>query len=363
MIDPSTPPGESGHRDSPVVRSHNEWDPLEEVIVGLPDGAAVPELQPGVVETMPAEHRAYFRAHGGRPFAPEVLDAARREIDGFAALLEREGVRVRFPEELDHTRPFATPDWSSAAGLYAAMPRDGMLVVGDEIIEVPMAWRCRYFETAAFRPLLREYFAAGARWTAAPKPLLRDEQFVPDADASGALASAEVEPTFDAADFVRCGRDLFGQRSHVTNALGFAWLRRHLGPEYRVHEVDVVDEHPMHIDATMLPLAAGRLLVNRERLPRIPEIFRDWEILDAPPPARRDEGAFLMCSAWVSVNVLSLDEERVVVEASEEPLAAALESWGFTPVPCAFRAFNAIGGSFHCATLDVRRRGELASYF
>ena len=26
--------------DTPVVNSHNEWDPLEEVIVGILDGAA-----------------------------------------------------------------------------------------------------------------------------------------------------------------------------------------------------------------------------------------------------------------------------------------------------------------------------------
>ena len=29
-----------------------------------------------------------------------------------------------------------------------------MLVIGDEIIETPMVWPCRYFETHSYRPIL-----------------------------------------------------------------------------------------------------------------------------------------------------------------------------------------------------------------
>jgi glycine amidinotransferase len=70
-----------------------------------------------------------------------------------------------------------------------------------------------------------------------------------------------------------------------------------------------------------------------------------------------------MSSAWVSMNVLSLDEKRVIVESQETALMDALRAWGFEPIPCPFRGFNALGGSFHCATVDVRRRGTLQSYF
>lgn len=68
---------------------------------------------------------------------------------------------------------FKTPDFQSC-GLYAAMPRDILLVVGDEIIEAPMAWRSRFFEYRAYRSLLKEYFKGGAKWTTAPKPLMCD---------------------------------------------------------------------------------------------------------------------------------------------------------------------------------------------
>ena len=58
-----------------------------------------------------------------------------------------------------------------------------------------------------------------------------------------------------------------------------------------------------------------------------------------------------------------LDEERVIVEKRQEPLIKALKSWGFKPIPCSFENYFPFLGSFHCATLDIRRRGELQSYF
>lgn len=61
--------------------------------------------------------------------------------------------------------------------MYAAMPRDILMVVGNEIIEAPMAWRARFFEYRAYRPLIKEYFRKGAKWTTAPKPTMSDELY------------------------------------------------------------------------------------------------------------------------------------------------------------------------------------------
>ena len=40
-----------------------------------------------------------------------------------------------------------------------------------------MAWRSRFFEYRAYRPLLKEYFRQGAKWTTAPKPLMCDDLY------------------------------------------------------------------------------------------------------------------------------------------------------------------------------------------
>jgi glycine amidinotransferase len=66
---------------------------------------------------------------------------------------------------------------------------------------------------------------------------------------------------------------------------------------------------------------------------------------------------------WANMNVLMLDEERVIVEKHQEPTITAFKKWGFKPIPCNFENYYPFLGSFHCATLDIRRRGELQSYF
>lgn len=352
----------------PIVNSFNEWDPLEEVVVGTLAGASIPPFHVALEATMPESSYPLFRAHGGRPFDNEQLARGRKELDAFAALLEAEGVRVKRPAEIDHTRPFSTPDWSSQSGLYAAMPRDLLLVVGDEIIEAPLAWRCRSFEIHAYRPLLTAYSRLGARWTSAPRPQLCDNMYVQDyVESEDPLnpnyVIGELEPTFDAADFIRCGRDIFVQRSQVTNQFGIDWMRRHLGDTYRIHTLSVADAAPMHIDATFMPLAPGKLLINPERIKSLPPMFKTWDVLPAPPPALPDSHPMFMSSKWVSMNVLMLDERRVVVERQEEPLIRALTDWGFECITCDFRNVMSFGGAFHCVTLDTFRRGTLQSYF
>jgi glycine amidinotransferase len=352
--------------DGCPVRSWTEWDPLEEVIVGRLEGATIPTAHVAVTFNVPATLAIPYRLFAGRRYPAVLVRAAQRELGEFVHVLEAEGVTVRRPDPVDFSVRYRTRAWASR-GFAVACPRDGLLVVGDEIIETPMAWRSRYFETDAYRPLLKEYFHRGARWTAAPRPQLLDDLYdrayrLPAPGEPVRYVVGEFEPVFDAADFVRCGRDLVGQRSNVTNRSGIAWLRRHLGEAFRVHEIESTCRAPMHVDSTLMPLAPGKLLVNPDFVDaeRLPDVFRSWDVLVAPTPARGPR--LSMCSDWISLNVLSLDERRVVVERAQTPLIRALRDWGFAPIPCPFTSFAPFGGAFHCATLDVRRRGTLASY-
>jgi glycine amidinotransferase len=63
------------------------------------------------------------------------------------------------------------------------------------------------------------------------------------------------------------------------------------------------------------------------------------------------------------MNVLMLDQERVIVSKGEDDLIRAFREWGFRPIECSFYHFESIAGGLHCATVDVRRRGGLESYF
>ncbi|MFG3114906.1 amidinotransferase [Streptomyces sp. NPDC048197] len=361
------PSADSADRPTSPVCSYTEWDPLEEVIVGIVDDASFPTWHMALPPVLPGDQHETFRRNAGKPFPPEQVAAARAELEEFVRILEGEGVTVRRPEPIPQRTPYTTLDWTST-GMYAAMPRDAILVVGDDIIECPMAWRSRYYENLAYRPLLKEYFHGGAKWTAGPKPELTDAQFDqewsdPGEDGPQRLVVTEFEPTFDAADFTRCGRDIIAQKSNVTNDFGIEWLRRHLGDEYRIHVFEFKDSHPMHIDATLVPMAPGKLLIHPERVPEVPDLFKGWDVMAAPEPVIPDSHPLYMTSKWINMNILMLDEQRVIVERQDEPMIATMKKFGFTPIPCNFRNFNSFGGSFHCATVDVRRRGTLQSYF
>jgi glycine amidinotransferase len=361
---------------SPVC-SYNEWDPLEEVIVGIVDGAMVPSwhtihratVLPGQEKQM--ESLSKRTQKQPLPYPEWLVQAATKCVNEFAHILESEGVVVRRPDVVDYSASFRTPDWQVMNGFCSANPRDVFLVIGNEIIEAPMADRSRYFESWAYRSLLKEYLKGGAKWVAAPKPQLLDAQYDPDykIPAPGEerrFVITEFEPTFDAADFVRFGRDIFVQKSHVTNSLGIEWVRRHLGDEYRVHEVQSLCPQALHIDTTLVPLAPGKVLVNPLFIDvdNLPDYFKSWDILLAPKPNRTPMTLYdtKVISQWVNMNVLSLDEERVIVEKSQEYMIQALKDWGFKPIPCEFESYYPFMGSFHCATLDVRRRGVLRSY-
>ena len=355
--DPAALPAHERRR---VVNSYTEWDALEEVIVGRLDGGVFPTWQASMFETMPEDSWAIFQKHGGSPFPADQVKAAEQELDGLVAALNAEGITVVRPDPVDHAAPFATACWESKGGLYSAMPRDCLTVVGDTIVEAPMSWRCRYHEAEAFRPLIKSYFRAGARWLCPPRPQLTEELFR-EPTPGDRWAITEFEPVFDSADFVRFGQDIVVQRSHTTNDFGINWLRRALGEDYRIHCLEVNDPHAMHIDATICPLAPGIMLVNPERYLPSP-LFRDWEIIEAPKPTLPNDWPMYLCSSWVSMNLLSLDERTVIVERQEEPLLDLLTDHGFRCIPVDFRHVYSFGGSFHCVTLDVRRQGGNGRY-
>jgi glycine amidinotransferase len=159
-----------------VVNSYNEWDPLEEVIVGRLEGSTIPPAHIMFTGSLPLAARKLYWPLAGRRYPKFIVKPALAELDGFVRLLQSEGITVRRPDIVDFSRPFRTPHWRSK-GFCTASPRDGLLVIGHQIIETPMAWRSRFFEQHAYHSLLREYHEKGASWVAAPKPQLLDSLY------------------------------------------------------------------------------------------------------------------------------------------------------------------------------------------
>src|SRR5689334_3971346 len=102
---------------APVVNSHNEWDPLEEVIVGRIDDWTVMPWEPAFEAIVPADYvetvKAFHEARGGRRHKDVHLPEAQKQLDHFVHVLESEGVIVRRPDPIDVGKPFSTPEFSS----------------------------------------------------------------------------------------------------------------------------------------------------------------------------------------------------------------------------------------------------------
>lgn len=70
----------------------------------------------------------------------------------------------------------------------------------------------------------------------------------------------------------------------------------------------------------------------------------------------------ILTGPYIDLDVLSIDEETVMVNEACPELAAELERLGFIVVPVRHRHRRLFGGGFHCFTLDTVRTGGLEDY-
>ena len=80
-----------------VVNSHNEFDPLEEVIVGRVDGATIPEWHVSGKAVWPTKHWDMYKTQSGKPFPAWLMKKGAEELDNFAKILEAEGIHPLSP--------------------------------------------------------------------------------------------------------------------------------------------------------------------------------------------------------------------------------------------------------------------------
>jgi N-dimethylarginine dimethylaminohydrolase len=345
------------------VWSCNEWDPLEEIIVGNPLQARFPTADPS---TRLAEFSdRSIREIPQGPFPNQIIEETEEDLNGFVEVLQKLGVTVRRPETWPHDVKFSTIHWESK-GFYNYCPRDIMLVIGNQVIETPNVMRSRFQETFSYRTILIEYLKSGARWYSAPKPMLLDSLF--DVDLKRSIPRND-EPAFDAANVLRLGRDLIYLVSSTGNEMGGQWLQTLLGDGYRVHFLKDV-YYGSHIDSTLVALRPGLMLCNPGRLSddTLPEILKQWEVIYSPPMENTDryDADYLrksIGSNWIDMNLLSINPNLVVVDQDQSALIKLLEKHGLDVIPLKLRHSKMLGGGFHCVTLDIRRNGTLERYF
>ncbi len=343
--------------------SCNEWDPLEEVIVGNSLHARFPTADRS---TQLAEFpdRSLEEIPQGA-FPQWIIEETEEDLNEFVAVLEKLGITVKRPETWPHEAQFSTIHWQSE-GYYNYCPRDIMLVIGDHIIETPNVIRSRAQESFSYRKLMIDYLKSGAKWYSAPKPMLLDSLFDVDMDRP---MPRNDEPAFDAANILRFGRDLLYLVSGTGNELGGQWLQTILGDAFRIHFLKDV-YYGSHIDSTFVALRPGLILCNPARINEhtLPEFLKQWEVIYSPPMESTDrfDADYLsksIGSRWIDMNLLSINPNLAVVDRDQTALIKLLEKQGIDVIPLKLRHSKMLGGGFHCITLDTRRTGTLQRYF
>ena len=378
------------------LNSFDDFSPLKEIVVGSADGYArrLHDLSfdmfisdnltgargyyPSITDWRPGEERRSRNEPRRLAMKERYVQELIEDVEGVVAELEALSVKVLRPMAL----PADLGDVSSPAWSAPVTPplnvRDNTLVVGDEIIETPPTLRARYFETQFLKPVFAEYFRQGARWTTMPRPMMTDASFDPDnlAEAAPNIEAPDnpvpspydvgVEIMIDGANCLRLGRDLIVNISNSNHALACDWLERHLSGRFRVHRMHKLTQS--HIDSVVIPLRPGTLLIRSERaLDYLPAPLRKWDVIVAPTPEIGDYPQYqnddpIPASPYIDLNVLSIDQDTVMVNDACKTLMRTLEDNKFTVVPVRHRHRRLFGGGFHCFTLDTVRTGGDEDY-
>ena len=347
------------------VSTHNDWDPLKEIIVGTATGARVPTVDASTMSFGYANYPVEEVKKIEGPLPKALIDEANEDIEDFICVLQRAGVKVHRPAPIDTSFIFSTPEWSTT-GWYTWCPRDLLLPLDNLMIETPSPTRARYLETRAYRNVMLEAVLDGVEWIAAPKPVLTDESY--DFSDLTKPTLMDIEPAFDAPNIVRLGRDLLYQVSNSGNKLGFQWLRNVLERRgYRLHLADQVYSFA-HFDSTIIPLRPGLVLLNASRVNEgnCPALFNKWDKIyfdDMVMTTQQIPHGLAACSPYIGLNLLSIDSHTVCLDREQAPLIRALEAKGIECIPLRMRHSQTLSGGFHCATLDLVREGTLESYF
>lgn len=376
------------------LHSHDDFTPLKEIIVGSAENYLGHDRDLSF-ELFHHENISGFRSDWAYPRLSQTgtcgqnwaikqryAEELHEDVENLAATLTGLGVTVHRPLPLP-------PDAARIAGLgWEAAPtpalniRDNTLILGDQIIETPPAIRSRYLETQLLHPVFRAYEKAGARWTVMPRPTLTDTSFdlsyardasttlggptEPIADPQPSPYDVGLEMMLDGAQALRLGRDLIVNIAQNNHEQGLNWLQRHLRHDYRVHRVWRMADN--HIDSMVLALRPGVVLARHDGIRDLmPEPLRSWRYIVPPEPDAGDfpvygDDDLVLTSPYIDLNVLSIDEQTVLVNEDCTGLAKTLETEGFDVVPVRHRHRRLFGGGFHCFTLDTCRDGGLVDY-
>lgn len=307
-----------------MIHTINEWDPLQAVVVGSATHANWPSSDPVFAEEGKKTTWTETSVPSG-PVPQWIIDETNRELDILSETLLRYGVTVYRPKPMDFVE---------VEGMYNYCPRDRLLVWGDTVVDVNMMYPCRNQEIKNYIRLLAE---AKNIWT-----MPRNSGMV-----------------LDAANICRLGDTWLFLESASGNRAAYEWLCS----KFSKVNIELCNFYSgVHIDSTIVPLREGLVLLNASRVnpDNCPRAFDYWEKIWVTDDmiAPQDFYQYPYASKWIAMNMLALDPETVILDASQSQLIAILKKHGIDSIPLTLSHSRTLGGGFHCVTLDTRRKHD-----
>ena len=323
---------------------HNDWAPLEEIIVGTARGYRIPPLSRSFMKSQFPEYNEDDIPVG--PYPDWVIEEAEEDLEILSETLRSLNIVVHRP---DLTYADLHDNW------HYYSPRDCTLIVGDTIIETPSPIINRQYETWGYRKIFNNLYESGYKWIKAPTPILFDDSFKEDARGVPSLNNHEI--LFEAANCVRVNDDILFQVSNTGNERGARWLQDVL-VDKKVHLCKNLYSYA-HLDSTIIPLREGLVMYNASRVneDNEPDLFKSWdkiwidECYSVAPRTNLPWGA----SEWIGMNMLSISPMLAIVDKKQEQIIKKLEEHRISVIPLELRHDRLLAGGFHCVTLDLRR--------
>lgn len=350
-----------------MIRSHNDWDPLEEIIVGTADYATLPTMNKSVQAFSYAEYTLEELKSLEGPHEQRIRDECNEDLQILADTLTDLGVKVHRPVSVNHEKKFSSPDWETT-GWYTFCPRDLLLPLDELVLEAASPGRCRQYETRAYYDYLYQQVDEGVEWIKAPTPILLDDLYQVDDLKQPTVKNHEI--IWEAPNVVRLGKDLLYQVSNTGTLKGYQWMKNIV--EKRGYKLHLAEGFYFfaHFDSTVIPLRPGLVMFNGARLNEnhYPQIFKDWDKIWVAPEMMYTAptelpGGIPPCSPWIGMNMLSVNPELVIIDKDQDELRRVLGKYGIDTIPLPQRHARTMSGGFHCQTLDVKRKGDLENYF
>ena len=302
-----------------MINSYNEWDPLEEIVVGIADYANWPSTDPVFAEE--SKKTLWTETPVPSGAVPQwIIDEANEDLNQLASTLLQYGAVVRRPE---------TMNFVERNGMYNYCPRDRLLIAGDTIVDVNMMYPCRNQEIEALGRVI--------------------------GDASVITMPRDQGMVLDAANICRLNDTWLFLESYSGNRAAYEWLCK----QFSDINIELCNFYAgVHIDSTIVPLREGLVLLNGHRVneSNCPQAFKDWQKIYATDVVAQGFYNYPYASKWIALNMLVLDPHTVIVDQHQTELIATLETHKFTVIPLELRHSRTLGGGFHCVTLDTRRK-------